>query len=80
MEEGMATSAPTQGAFGMRIFDAAEFHIGFGIVAPSDNETTELSIQGITSAATTGTECARRKTSRIMPLKSAALLSRSALS
>ena len=48
MDEGMEASAPTQGAFGMRIFDAGEFHVGFGIVAPSDEETTEFSIQGVT--------------------------------
>ena len=48
MDEGMEASAPTEGAFGMRIFDAGEFHVGFGIVAPSDEETTEFSIQGVT--------------------------------
>ena len=31
----------------MRLFDAGEFHVGFGIVAPSDEETTEFSIQGV---------------------------------
>src|SRR5271157_6269485 len=36
-------SAPTKGAFGMRLFDAGEFHVGFGIVVPSDEETTEFS-------------------------------------
>src|SRR5271166_3575055 len=41
-------SAPTKGAFGMRLFDAGEFHVGFGIVVPSDEETTEFSIQGMT--------------------------------
>jgi hypothetical protein len=48
MDEGMEASAPTEGAFGMRLFDAGEFHVGFGIVAPSDEETTEFSIQGVT--------------------------------
>jgi hypothetical protein len=48
MDEGMEASAPIVGAFGMRIFDAGEFHVGFGIVAPSDDETTEFSIQGVT--------------------------------
>jgi hypothetical protein len=47
MDEGMEVSAPAQGAFGMRIFDAGEFHVGFGIVALSDDETTEFSIQGV---------------------------------
>ena len=44
----MEASAPTKGAFGMRLFDAGEFHVGFGIVVPSDEETTEFSIQGMT--------------------------------
>ena len=48
MDEGMEASAPTQGAFGMRIFDAGEFHVGFGIVALSDDETAEFSIQAVT--------------------------------
>jgi len=48
MDEGMEVSAPAQGAFGMRIFDGGEFHVGFGIVALSDDETTEFSIQSVT--------------------------------
>ena len=48
MDEGMEASAPTKRAFGMRLFDAGEFHVGFGIVAPSDDETTEFSIRGMT--------------------------------
>ena len=48
MDESMEASAPTRGAFGMRLFDAGEFHVGFGIVVPSDEETTEFSIQGMT--------------------------------
>ena len=44
----MEASAPKDGALGMRIFDALEFHVGFGIVVPSDEETTEFSIQGMT--------------------------------
>jgi hypothetical protein len=47
MDEGMEASAPTEGAFGMRLFDAGEFHVGFGIVVPSDEETTEFSVQGM---------------------------------
>jgi hypothetical protein len=48
MDEAMEASTPAKGAFGMRLFDAGEFHVGFGIVAPSDEETTEFSIQGVT--------------------------------
>ena len=48
MDEGMEASAPTEDAFGMRLFDAGEFHVGFGIVVPSDDETTDFSIQGVT--------------------------------
>jgi hypothetical protein len=48
MDEGMEASASTKGAFGMRIFDAGEFHVGFGIVVLSDDETTEFSVQGVT--------------------------------
>jgi hypothetical protein len=48
MDESMEASAPTEGAFGMRLFDAGQFHVGFGIVVPSDDETTEFSIQGMT--------------------------------
>ena len=48
MDESLEASAPTEGAFGMRVFDAGQFHVGFGIVVPSDDETTEFSIQGMT--------------------------------
>jgi len=48
MGEGVEASAPAKGAFGIRLFDAGEFHVGFGIVVPSDEETTEFSIQGMT--------------------------------
>jgi hypothetical protein len=48
MDEGMEASAATKGAFGMRLVDVGVFHVGFGIVVPSDEETTEFSIQGIT--------------------------------
>jgi hypothetical protein len=43
MDEGMEAPARTKGAFGMRLFDGGEFHVGFGIVVPSDEETTEFS-------------------------------------
>jgi hypothetical protein len=48
MDESMETSAPTEVAFGMRLFDAGQFHVGFGIVVPSDDETTQFSVQGVT--------------------------------
>src|SRR5271170_4865881 len=48
MDESMEASAPTEGAYGMRLFDAGQFHVGFGIVVPSDGETTQFSIQGMT--------------------------------
>ena len=48
MDEGMEASATMQSVFGMRIFDAGEFHVGFATVAPSDGETTNFSIQGVT--------------------------------
>ena len=48
MDERMESSLPTEHAFGMRIFDAGAFYVGFGIVAPSDDETTQFSIQGVT--------------------------------
>ncbi len=31
----------------VRVFDAGEFHVGFGIAAPSDDETTEFSVEGV---------------------------------
>ena len=43
----MESSASTKGAFGMRVFDAGEFHVGFGIAVPSDDETTEFSVEGV---------------------------------
>jgi hypothetical protein len=48
MDESMEASSPTEGAFGMRLFDAGQFHVGFGIVAPADDETAQFSIQGMT--------------------------------
>jgi len=47
MDESMEASASKDVAFGMRVFDAGEFHVGFGIAAPSDDETTEFSVEGI---------------------------------
>jgi hypothetical protein len=48
MDEGMEASAPTGETFGMRLFDAGAFHVGFGIAAPADEETTEFSVQSNT--------------------------------
>ena len=48
MDESMEASLPIEHAFGMRVFDAGAFHVGFGIVVPSDDETTQFSIQGVT--------------------------------
>jgi hypothetical protein len=47
MDESMEGAAATQSAFGMRVFDAGEFHVGFGIAIPSDDETTEFSVEGV---------------------------------
>ena len=47
MDESMEASASKDVAFGMRVFDAGEFHVGFGIAAPSDDETTEFSVEGV---------------------------------
>jgi hypothetical protein len=48
MDESMESSVATNRAFGMRVFAAGDFHAGFGIAAPSDDETTEFSVQGVT--------------------------------
>jgi len=48
MDESMEASAATHGAFGMRVFDAGDFHVGFGIVVLCDDETTEFSVEGMT--------------------------------
>ena len=32
----------------MRVFDAGELHVGFGIAVPSDDETTEFAVQSMT--------------------------------
>ncbi len=47
MDESMEGAASANGAFGMRVFDAGDFHVGFGIVASSDDETTEFSVEGM---------------------------------
>jgi hypothetical protein len=48
MDECMEGSAATNSVFGMRVFDAGDFHVGFGVAVPSDEETTEFSVQGVT--------------------------------
>jgi hypothetical protein len=48
MDEGMEASVPTRETFGMRLFDAGEFHVGLGIVVPADEETTQFSVQSKT--------------------------------
>ena len=45
MDEGMEASAPTR-----ELIDADEFRVGFGIGVPSDEETTEFSVQGTTES------------------------------
>ncbi len=48
MDESMEAAALRDGAFGMRVFDAGEFHVGFGIAVPWDDETTEFTVQRMT--------------------------------
>jgi len=48
MDVEMETSAPEGAIFGMRLFDAGAFHVGFGIVVPADEETIDFSVQGKT--------------------------------
>src|SRR5271170_7294064 len=45
MDETMERSAPIGLIFGARLFDAGEFHVGFGIVAQPDEETTQFAVQ-----------------------------------
>lgn len=47
MDERMEETTPSAGAFGMRIFDAGPFYVGFGIAVPTDGETTEFAVQGM---------------------------------
>ncbi len=48
MDEAMEALAPTGSAFGMRVFDAGGFHVGFGIAALSDDETSEFTVESVT--------------------------------
>jgi len=45
MDEAVEVSAPRGTTFGMRLFDAGAFHVGFGIVTPADEETFEFSVE-----------------------------------
>jgi len=45
LDEGLEASAPIGLEFGLRLFDAGQFHAGFGIVVPSDEGFTQLCIQ-----------------------------------
>jgi hypothetical protein len=47
MDERMEETAPSAGTFGMPIFDAGPFHVGFGIAAPTDDETAVFAVQGM---------------------------------
>jgi hypothetical protein len=47
LDQGLEVSAPDGLEFGLRIFDAGEFHAGFGIVVPADPEITEFCAQAI---------------------------------
>ena len=45
MDEGLEASAPDGMVLGMRLFDAGQFHAGFGIIVPVDEETVEFCVQ-----------------------------------
>jgi hypothetical protein len=45
LDQGLEASAPDDFEFGMRVFDAGEFHAGFGIVVPADPEITDFCAQ-----------------------------------
>jgi hypothetical protein len=48
MDESIEASARVGLIFGMRLFDAGAFHVGFGIAVPADEETTKIAIHGRT--------------------------------
>src|SRR5271165_4695798 len=48
MDEARELPAPAPAVFGMRLFDAGKFHVGFEIPVPPEEETTNLTIKGIT--------------------------------
>jgi hypothetical protein len=47
LDQGLEISAPDGLEFGMRIFDAGDFHAGFGIVVPADPEITDFCAQAV---------------------------------
>ena len=47
LDQGLEISAPDGLELGMRIFDAGEFHAGFGIVVPADPELTRFCAQAV---------------------------------
>ena len=47
LDEGLEVSAPDGVEFAMRIFDAGDFHAGFGIVVPADPEITDFCGQAV---------------------------------
>jgi hypothetical protein len=47
MDESMEASALMNGAFSIRVFDAGDFYVGFGIAVPPDAEATEFSVAGV---------------------------------
>jgi hypothetical protein len=46
-DEGLEGSAPDGLEFGMRVFDAGQFHAGFGIVVPADEEMTYFCAEAV---------------------------------
>jgi hypothetical protein len=47
LDQGLESSAPDGLEFGLRIFDAGDFHAGFGIVVPADPEITDFCAQAV---------------------------------
>jgi len=47
LDQGLEVSAPDDLEFGLRIFDAGDFHAGFGIVVPADPEIMDFCAQAV---------------------------------
>lgn len=47
LDQGLEVSASDGLEIGLRIFDAGDFHAGFGIVAPADPEITDFCAQAV---------------------------------
>jgi len=47
LDQGLEISAPDDLEFGLRVFDAGDFHAGFGIVVPADPEITDFCAQAL---------------------------------